>query len=337
MTTMATTAGAGRSRRGMTLVELLVVVGLLAGFMALVIAGVRNGQPAPVRRGAEQLAAALTSAQARSLGGPEGAGTIVTLVSGSTAVYDAVMQPLIEATVTGVPPSDPSLTSVLGSFTLTNAENVSRAYKILLTGTGGPGVGSTTWMAFSPSGPLSGNVSFRAGTGQTTENTVWPKTLVGGTLSALLGQCPSKGSATVSFGEGAVIDTRFSGTMDSINFNNQAWITVVFDRVGRVGEVLTCGQDPDDPAVTTSSIGIGLPVSTIYLLVARKADVDAGNNTLASDESLWVAIAPQTGRVTVADVVPQPQAIVADILSGADTTSVPNARQNARQGIAAKR
>jgi hypothetical protein len=92
--------------------------------------------------------------------------------------------------------------------------------------------------------------------------------------------------------------------------------------VGRVGEVLTCGQDPD---VNTSGISVSLPASTIYLLVARKEEVDA-NTSLASDESLWVAIAPQTGRVIVADNVPQ-----------SDTSQIRAARQNARQGIAAKR
>lgn len=318
MTTTAFTAVPSRLRRGMTLVELLIVVGLLSVFMALVVAGVRNSQTPQVRRVAEQLAAALASAQARSLGVPEGAGTIVTIVSNSAAVYDAVMQPLIEATVTGVPPSPPSATTASVNVTPTNADDATRAYKILLTGTGGPGVSSTAWMAFASPG----TVNFRAGTGQTTDNTVWPRPLASGTVSALLGQYPGKGSAAVGLGDAITIDTRYSGTGDGTQFSGRAWIAVVFDRVGRVGEVLTCDQDPD---VNTSGISVSLPASTIYLLVARKEEVDA-NTSLASDESLWVAIAPQTGRVIVADNVPQ-----------SDTSQIRAARQNARQGIAAKR
>ena len=322
MTACASTAVPGRSRRGMTLVELLIVVLLLAGFMALVVAGVRGSQAPQLRRVAEQLAAALTSAQSRSLGVPEGAGTIVT-ISGSTTVYDAVMQPHIEATVSsGVPPSDPSSASASVNFSLANADTVSRAYKILLTGTGGPGVGSMAWMAFAATGMTSGNASFRAGTGQTSDNTVWPKSVTGGSMYALLGQYPNEASAAVGLGDAVTIDTRFSGTGDGTQFAGKTWIAVVFDRVGRVGEVLTCDQDPD---VNSTGFGAGLPASTIYLLVARKDDVDAGRNTLASDDTLWVAISPQTGRVLVADNVPQ---------SGADVRA---ARQNARQGITAKR
>lgn len=322
MTTSAEKDVPGRPRRGMTLVELLIVVGLLSVFMALVVAGVRNSQTPQVRRVAEQLAAALASAQARSLGVPEGAGTIVTIVSNSAAVYDAVMQPLIEATVTGVPPTPPSATTASVSVTPTNADDATRAYKILFTGTGGPGVSSTAWMAFS-----SGNVSFRtgtAGTGQTTANTVWPKPLASGTLNALLGQYPGKGSAAVGLGDAITVDTRYSGTGDGTQFSGRAWIAVVFDRVGRVGEVLTCSQDPDIPPSSAIDQPV-VPASTIYLLVARKEEVDA-NTSLASDESLWVAIAPQTGRVILADNVPQ-----------SDTSQIRAARQNARQGIAAKR
>ena len=65
---------AARSRRGFTLVELLVVVGLLAALFALVAGGLtRPNMASSVKRTAQDLASRLLAVQSRALGKPEGA------------------------------------------------------------------------------------------------------------------------------------------------------------------------------------------------------------------------------------------------------------------------
>jgi hypothetical protein len=67
------------------------------------------------------------------------------------------------------------------------------------------------------------------------------------------------------------------------------------------------------------------PVEPIYFLVAARADIDANpDQSLASDRSLWVAIQPQTGRVTVSSNIAQ---------AGKDQVALRAARANARAAI----
>ena len=325
------TESGDRRRRGMTLVELLVVTGLLAMFLGLVVTGIRGSRQTQ-RRGAETLAAVLAAAQARALNLPEGAAAI--LASGSaatpascTSLFDAVMLPLIEATVSGSLPSN--ATSAAVTVTPTNGDDVSRAYRILLYG--GPTAPTvspaTSWLAFDGS---SSTVLFRTATGQTVANTVWPKPPAGGTFDALLAQYPAKSSAVVELDDASAVDLRYSGVGEDssspyFQFAGDGAIAIAFNRMGRVGEVMQQVPDPGTAAPAGAPQPV-VPSSPIYFLVASRSDVETGQNTLGTAESTWVAVSPQSGRIFIAENVPQ-----ADISSL--SSALWAARDKARKGI----
>jgi type II secretory pathway pseudopilin PulG len=327
-----TVAAGRRPRCGMTLVELLVVAGLIAVFMGLMLTGVRGSRTQ--KRETETLAAVLAAAQGRALGLPEGGAAILASGTGTepmaaaacTSLYDAVMLPLIEATVTGLPPASPATTSASVSVNVTNGGDLQRAYKILLFGDSPVASPSTPWLAFTPAG----TVAFRTALGQTPPNTVWPKAPSGGAFNALLGQYPVKGSAAGELDEGSAVDLRFSGIGDDRStaygrLDGKGAIAVVFDRVGRVAELIQQVPEPG-ASVTAGGAQPAIPVGPIYFLVAPRDDIVNDRNTLASDSATWVAVSPQTGRIFIADNVPQ---------SATDATAIRAARAKARQGIGA--
>jgi len=316
-----------RVPRGMTLVELLVVTGLMAVFLGLVVVGVRGGGSAEQKRGAETLAAVLAAAQGRALGVPEGAAAILgadgTSAAACTALFDAVMQPLIEATCTVSAPSPASTTATV-TVTPTNGDDVQRAYKIVLFGADAPTAPPSAWLAFTPPS----TVAFRGVDGQTAANTVWPKAAVSGTSNGLLAQYPAKSSAVIDLDASTAVDLRFSGIGDDRTtpygrLDGRGSIAIVFDRVGRVGEVIQQVPEPG-ASVAAGTPQPAVPTSTIYFLVAPRSLVTSGSNTLASEDSTWVALAPQTGRIFVADNVVQ---------TGTDTNALRAAREKARRGI----
>lgn len=335
-----TVAVHGGERRGMTLVELLIVAGLIAVFLGLVVVGVRGGRQAQ-KRGADTLASTLAVAQARALGVPEGAAVILATGTGTetnaaaacTSVFDAVMQPLIEATATGLPPSPVSAISAPVMLAPTTGDDVQRAYKIRVSGTqaGAAAVApATAWLGFAPSSATSGTVQFRTMLGQTPNNTVWPKPLAGGTFSASLAQYPVRSSAMVQLDEGIAIDLGFSGIGDDRStaygrLDGKGAIAVVFDRVGRVAEIIQQVPEPGPVTFTSGTVAPpAIPVGTIYFLVAPRDVIASGSNTLSRDDAQWVALSPQTGRIFVADNVPQ---------SASDTGALRDARAKVRQGI----
>jgi hypothetical protein len=109
----------------------------------------------------------------------------------------------------------------------------------------------------------------------------------------------------------AGIDLRYSGVGDLPNAaygtlsTEVPSITILFNRQG--------GLETIDGSVTTPVS----PTAPIYLLVASLVDIQ-DNNSLKSESSRWVTIAPSTGRVTVSPNVPG--------------TSIAEARALARQG-----
>lgn len=331
MSAIGGTPALARPRRGMTLVELLVVTGLIAVFLGLVVVGVRGSRQSQ-KRGAETLAAVLSAAQGRALGVTEGGAAILGAGAGGptnaacTSLFDGVMQPLVEATVTGLPPANPSATSATVTLTPTNGGDVQRAYKIRFLGQNDPGIcPASAWMAFTPPS----TVQFRSSAGQTPANTVWPKPPAACAPTAVLAQYPSKSSASIDLESGVAIDLSYSGIGDDRSapygrLDNAGAIAVVFDRVGRVAEVIAQVPEPGS-APAAGAPQPAVPGGTIYFLVAPSSDILAGANTLASDSATWVALAPQTGRVFVAENV---------IQSGTDTTALRAARAKARQGVA---
>ena len=132
---------------------------------------------------------------------------------------------------------------------------------------------------------------------------------------------PAKGPLAASFPKSVGIDLRYSGTGDD---PATAWgglaskgdLAVSFDSVGTLDALMR--------GLGGSSAASRQPVEPVYFLVAARADIE-GDTALSSDRSLWVAIQPQTGRVTTSANVAQ---------SGKDRTAVRAARANARAALA---
>lgn len=320
-----------RFRRGFTLVELLVVMGLLAALFALVLGGLgRPNVATNARRTAQDLASRLLSTQSRALGKPEGASLIVAPDAANarmgTAILDAVTQPLVTGSVSGMPPSNPRQTSVAVSITAA-ADVLASAYKIRFQASGTNGQlspGASPWFAYA-----SGMASFRASAGQTLANTIWPNT-ASQANEAVIARYPTPvSSGGAAMAQQIAIDLRHSGMGQDPTashgygrFENNGSIAVAYEQVGRVGEVMRKVQE--SRTATDQPIE---PNGVIYFLVALRDDILAGRNTLANAQSVWVAINPQTGRVTVAENIPQ---------SAEDKAALSAARANARAGASIK-
>lgn len=321
---------ASRCRRGFTLVELLVVTGLIVTLFALVAGGIaRPNVASSVRRTAQDLASRLLAAQSRALGKPEGAALIIAPDAANarlgTMVLDAVTHPWVTGSVSGMPPSNPRLTS--GTVTLTaDADVLAAAYKVRFQTTAGGGQVSpaaSPWFAYT-----SGTVRFRTSAGQTLANTIWPKTPKQAE-QAVIARYPTPGGSGAPMAKQVAIDLKHSGVGESPTashgygqFQGFGSIAVAYDQVGRVGEVMRRVQE----ARTASDQPIE-PTGIVYFLVVPRDDVTSNRNTLANAQSVWVAINCQSGRVTVAENVPQ---------ATEDAAALAAARANARAGAAMK-
>jgi len=307
-------------RAAFTLIELLIVAGIFASLFGLVLVGVRPGAAGEVRRAAQSLVSAILATQARALGNPAGAGLILEpngAVGSVTAVSAADMLPLITGSCSsGMPPADRSATTASVTITPSNAGagELASGYRIQF-GRSAPGQPAAPWMGFSGGS----TVSLRTANGQTGHTTIWPEPGPGG-LPVVIARYPAKGEMLVDLGKPVALDLRYSGIGDGAGFDttwsnlaNKGPIGLTFDSVGGLDAVMQQLLGAGTATVTH-------PLSPVYLLVAPRRDVEAGM-ALASDRALWVAIHPQTGRVSVSSNVPQ---------SGTDANALRDARAKAR-------
>ncbi len=305
------------TRSGFTLVELLVVASIMALLFGLVLVAARPNPGAVLRRAAQQFASVLLATQSRAIGRPDGAAVI--LVGGgvsSTQVLAGDRPPLVQGTVEGgLPPADPSATSTAVTVTPTNGCDLATGYRIRFHGDPlgvGPVMPPSPWFAFEP--PQT--VRLRTDDGQSPANTSWPSA-AGGNLQASVVCYPARGSELMEFPKKVGIDLRYSGTGDDPatawgGLANAADIGLSFDTVGAVDALMR--------GLGGASAGVRQPVEPVYFLVALRDDIDQ-DRSLASEQSLWVAVHPPTGRVTVSSNVPQ---------SNKDRTAVRAARASAR-------
>lgn len=320
-------------RRGFTLVELLVVTGLISSLLALVVTGLRSTGTAAsqARQSAQALASALVATQSRALGSPNGAGLIIDPVGVQGLVATAaMMHPMITGSVTnGMPPSNPAVSSATITFEPDNADvgDLVHGYRILF----GPAPASaadglirpdTAWFSYSPLATNSATVRFRTSSGQTPQNTIWPKQTAS---HASIARYPSPSGSVAVMDPLVAIDLRNSGvgndpTTAFGQLHNRGAVAITFDQTGAVSEVmqnvLTNGARLVDPQS---------PKKPIYFLIASRADIENPNaSTLSSSEVAWVTIFPQTGRVAVSSNIPQ---------SGTNAAALEAARANATLGM----
>lgn len=310
-------------RSAMTIVELLVVTGLLVSLLGLIVVGMRVDPAVDPRQAAREFASVLLAGQSRALGKPEGAAVMVAAADDGrigSIVQEARSLPLIMAAVEGMPPNPGS-----ASAAVQIQADVTGGYKVRFQAAV-PGMGSlevSPWYRLQPPG----TVTFRSGAGQTADNTVWPKQRGG--MQAVVARWPMPGATPLTLAKQVAIDLRHSGVGDDPaalrgfgRLEGKGPVAIAFDEVGRVTDVMqqvgnTTGA-PVEPLV---------PTQPIYFLFVSRDDIVAGRNTLANDKAVWVAIHPLSGRVTVAANVPQ---------QGQDTAALQAARDNVRRGMIAK-
>jgi prepilin-type N-terminal cleavage/methylation domain-containing protein len=336
---------AAPSRNGFTLVELLVVTGLLASLLSLVIVAMRPNEDSQVRQTANALVSAIMQTRTRALSRAEGAALIIRRADSvrSTAVaYGDIQQSIRASVAAGMPPA--SLSSGSASITVTgstmqNADDVSLGFQIRFS-SGGP---SSEWFAFRPTAPLAGEVTLQSSLGQSIFTTPWPS---GSSLACEIARWPTETQSAVSFPKFAAIDLRFSSIGDDIAdvvgmgvsgelpiFSPRlslGRVSFCFDRTGNLTSFIPPQVDVKDP---TSPVK---PAAPIYLLIAANSDIDntlgttPNYNSLRSDKSIWIAISPVTGRVTTAKNVPSTKPDLSDLASQGKEVAIPIARERLR-------
>jgi prepilin-type N-terminal cleavage/methylation domain-containing protein len=260
-------------RHGFTLVELLVVVAIMVLLYGLLLARMAPSKGGQCRDAANMLAGAITEAWSRGLGNPAGSALVIES-NGSMAVSlaAATVPPPIEGRVAGPVGTTVSVTGASDSAALADG------YQIQFFRTGSGAVPPSPWFGYA-----NGSVSLRGGAGQTADNTILP---VGNDLQCRVLCRPTKAERVVTFPKMAAIDLRWSGVEGGGSLANGGDITLLFDAFGRAAGVLAGTSE-----FASSTV--------VYFLVAAQSDIES-NTSLASPQSRWVVVSPQTGRVTVA-------------------------------------
>jgi type II secretory pathway pseudopilin PulG len=320
------------TRRAFTLVELLVVTGLMAGLLGLVLTVGRPSGRSQVSQLLQLTSSAVLATQTRAIGREAGAALILEPgVTGSTcnAVFQADAPPFLQGSgSTGMPSEALAGNSYVISFGLRNGmpADLSQGYRIRFSGTA-PSTPPSPWFRFASSGTTaSGTVALRASSSQTLDNTGWPSCIVGVTGTSWLCEVagfPRKGPSLVEPLKFAAIDLRFSGVGDTVagdygSLAAKGPIAICFNRNGRLDAVMQFGGG------TTPFIQPLEPSSPLYLLIATLSDIQE-NRSLQSTASRWLVISPDTGRVSIAVNVAVTGTTEADIVAS---------RSNARLGIA---
>ena len=281
-------------RKAFTIVELLVVAGLMALMFGLIVA---NGRPRPSSiRAAQDFASALLAAQSRALGRPEGAAVIIE--ADGAAYHEADM------------PSPISVAAPGGTFSAPDG------YKFRFRKKVGDGfITISPWLGLQGGTPVRRSLA-----GQTAENTIL--TPVGDDIEALVLRSPRSGATPLKVGRGITMVLSQSGVGDNLGaahgygrFSTLGRFAIVFDQTGRVTEVIR----------NLEAAGAQEPMSPnqiIYFLFSEIDDIDPNEPTkpLSSERSAWVAVNPQTGRIHTAANEP--------------TGVLETAREKARKGIA---
>jgi len=315
-------------RTGFTLVELLVVASIFAMLFGMIALGARPNSRGNVRLAAQQLASVLLATQTRALGSAAGAGLIFESTGvgnrQSSTVFNGDVPPFLEGTATGMPPATLSAltATVTVSPTTGAAADLQNGYRIQFFKKGQNAQPAGAWMGFAPPS----TVSLRTLDGQTANNTIWPRPAGGTSMDVRITCYPTPGNVALVLPKTAAIDLRFSGVGDNPattwgTLANKGNIGLVYDTVGGLDTVMQ--QVTSAPALRT--VQPYQPTGPLYFFVVSRAELDnAAINTLASDQSVWVMVHPQTGRVTVSSNIPQ---------NGTSATAVNLARKNARNGV----
>jgi prepilin-type N-terminal cleavage/methylation domain-containing protein len=323
---------AAPSRKGFTLVELLVVTGLIGTFLALVLSGFRASEDSDIRRAADILASAIRNTQTLALTNPQGAALVITAGT-ATAATASIWQGSVLPNIQGTgffTPANTFASGTLAVLSLFNADSLAAGYQIRFSTFGANGNSSTSTPWFNLDGVSSpALVYMQQELGQLAATAVMPPS---GNVSFEVPQRPMQ-SKPIVLPKLAAIDTRWSSIGQDINntepFRNIVAaaastdsmaipasmppyansflgmaqqnsgitdIAIYFDRTGAVSSVVAL---PAASAPTKLFAPIK-PTAPIYFLISSSATIVSSTNPLdviRTTSPIWVAVDPQTGAV----------------------------------------
>jgi prepilin-type N-terminal cleavage/methylation domain-containing protein len=289
-------------RRGMSLVELLVVVAILGLLVVTVLPSVASTTESRRTAAAAQVATAfIASAQTRALGRREWSGfRVVPTAGGSNVALDlklvdapAAYRGDTMAAAVHLPPPVAGMTT--GTATITTGSFSAAVEPGNLVRFGG----RDPWYAVAAATATEVTFTRRSNVGQSDTNTPWPPT---GIQPFEIDLEPIPYGAAVTLGEGRVIDLRWSGIYDGAftpPFDAGA-ITVLYDGTGRLRQVVHPGNTGGETTVAPRAL---------FFLVGRAdragetnpGTFDATDDTTGCNwqysDSYWVMINPATGSV----------------------------------------
>jgi prepilin-type N-terminal cleavage/methylation domain-containing protein len=290
-------------RRGMTLVELLVVISILGLLAVTVIPNISNtSDRRKVREAARALSSFIAGGQSRALGSRNGGGVWIDLlpngISNGTIALGAAID-LADADVGMSYAGDSTSSKVAFSYTTLSTTAA-------VTFTGGctpPSNGnnlirlenSPALFRFTSTSGTTGEISMRSDANQTIANTFWPRS--GSSVSYEIIGPPTRSPAnTLTLGDGVAIDLYHSssGTTTFPNLTAPTSIAsgtafqILYDSAGR----------PQYLACNGLRTAINEP---LFLLVASIESIQS-SGSLAPVDGYWVAIDPRGGIPKIAEV-----------------------------------
>lgn len=305
-------------RRGMTLVELMVVVAIIGILSVVVLPLLANSSESrKTREAARSLVSYVNRSQNRVLGRTEWGGFWMVPVAGTNYALD-----LFLADVPEVFQGDNLPTTVTGSsttsggtpvFVITSPGTIATTGSIgglTVSGSLGDLVrfdGSGPWYAFVDATTLTlrGTGAFLVeNVNQTTLNTPWPTTNVAHTYELM--RQPIRSGSPLTFGDGRCVDIAQSGYVGPTGYtpfgNTPTSIAILFDGTGRLRQMINGAT-----RIT--------PTGAVFLLVGRAdravpspAALTAGDDSTGYNwqyaDSYWIGIDPLTGVAKVAECYP---------------------------------
>ena len=299
-------------RRGMTLVELLIVIAILGLLAVTVLPALSTTTDARrSREAARSVSSYVAKAQSRAIGRPEWAGLWLTppasipLASFSIDLYLAAVSPLFRgdspsAFVRGSPaPAGSTFNITAGSLqSLTPTVNVGDLVRF---------DGQLPWYEYVNPTTIQLRDSGGDNVNQTSLNTPWPASAVPHTFEVL--RRPIRPGSPMTIADGRCVDLGWSGCGGStpasyLPFGNSPGpISILFDGTGRLRQLFYgAARHP--------------VVGPVYLLIGRtdragnnpavlsNTDDSVGANWQYSD-SYWIAIDPMTGIARTAECTRQ--------------------------------
>ncbi len=292
-------------QRGFTLIELLVVVAIMGVFMGLVAISNRPSRKTQLRQAAQSVASLIIAAQSNALESDVGSALWIS----DNGIYDA--NPQQNASIELA-----SVSNVTATTCQLNGLAVPPdACRVRFVSNSSNSQPPSTWF------DINGQVASFQAPSQTQYNTIWPARFYSAPGAP---QCvaefdlePRKSGLAYEWPTLGKIDWRYSGIGSTGLLLKDA--AVVFDRGGEIETYFTDMSN----SVTSSPA-----MSTLYLCIAYEPDVDALAATLASEDTVWVAIEPNTGRASLGWNEPT---VLSDI-ANPTSTELGNARANVIAG-----